>query len=126
MKIIEWHIEGNVMFMTPLTILFFINLVLIGIAFYKLYGKGISEGNSEKLLLAIKFIGGFAISFGIFSQTLGLVDVFGAIASIGEVSQAILVGGLKITMYTTIYGFIIFMLSQLSWFFLKRRTLSIK
>lgn len=124
MKIIEWHIEGNILFMGPLTILLLINLMLIGKAFYAFYVKGTIGGKSEKILLAIKFIGGFAISFGIFSQTLSLISGFGAIASMGEVSQALLAGGLKVSMYTTVYGFIIFLFSQLSWFLLQKKALS--
>lgn len=124
MKIIEWHIEGNVFFMGPLAILLLINLTLIGRTFYRFYVHGTIGKKSEKVLLAIKFIGGFAISFGIFSQTLGLVGAFGAIASMGEVSQAVLAAGLKVSMYTTIYGFIIFLFSQLSWFLLQRKALS--
>jgi len=66
------------------------------------------------------------LSFGIFSQTLALVGAFGAIASAGDISQGLLVEGLQISMYTTIYGFIIFLLSQSGWIFLRRKTLSLK
>lgn len=126
MKIIEWHVEGGIMYMAPLTILLLINLVLIGRTFYSLYVKEMSEDNCEKILLTIKFIGGFALSFGIFSQTVALVQAFGAIASAGAISQEVLAGGLRVSMYTTIYGFIIFLLSQSGWFFLKRKTFSLK
>ena len=109
--------------MATLSLLFIINLILIGNTFYKSLIKGISVEKHRAVLMTIKFIGGFALSFGIFAQTISLIQAFGAIERAGEISQAILAGGLKVSMYTTIYGFLIFLFSQLSWMLLKRRYL---
>ncbi len=63
----------------------------------------------------------FALAFGIFGQIIGLFEAFKAIEKMGEVSQALLAGGLKVSSFTTIYGFFIFLLSSLCWFILNRK-----
>jgi biopolymer transport protein ExbB/TolQ len=119
MRIIEWHVEGGLIYMLTLSTLLIINLILIGKFFYSSYAR--KDVQNSKQLLAIKFIGVFAISFGIFAQTISLTQIFEAIEAAGEVSQALLVGGLEISMYTTVYGLFIFLISYFCWFLLKQK-----
>ena len=66
-------------------------------------------------------VGLFALVFGIFGQCIGLYGAFVAIQEMGDVSPALLAGGLKVSMITTLYGFFIFLLSYISWFVLKSK-----
>ena len=76
-------------------------------------------GMSIQRLNQIVQIGLFALVFGIFGQVIGLFQAFIAIEEAGDVSFAMLAGGLKVSMITTIYGFVIFLLSYIIWFSLK-------
>lgn len=67
-------------------------------------------------LTYIKSIGLFTLVFGIFSQLLGLYQAFSVIEQVGNISPAILAGGLKVSMITTLYGVSIFLISYLMWF----------
>ncbi len=64
----------------------------------------------------IKSIGLFALVVGIFGQLIGLFSAFKAIEEAMDVSPSIMAGGLKVSMITTLYGFIIFIISYLIWF----------
>lgn len=113
---------GGPMLMGILTLLL---LAICALAVYS--GARISRHNGEPdsetglkaRLSYIKSIGLFALVFGIFGQLLGLYDAFTAIQAAGSVSPAILAGGLKVSMITTLYGMLIFLVSYLLWFGLK-------
>ena len=77
------------------------------------------ESNSKNLrarLKHIKTIGTFGLVFGIMSQLIGLYQAFSAVEQMGGVSPALLMGGLKVSMITTFYGIIIYLISLLTWF----------
>ena len=59
----------------------------------------------------IKEVGLLALSFGILGQVIGLYSAFKAIEQMGQVSQEMVVGGLKVSSVTTMYGLIIYILS---------------
>lgn len=63
----------------------------------------------------IKSIGLFTLVTGIFGQLIGLYQAFSAIEQVGDVSLALLAGGLKVSMITTLYGITIFLISYLVW-----------
>ena len=102
-----------------LTFLFFI---ILAIAVYHLViilkndFKDINE--SRKKLKYIKSLGLFAFITGIMGQLMGLYNAFGAIEKAMDISQPILAGGLKVSMITTIYGALIFLISYLLWIIL--------
>ena len=64
-------------------------------------------------------MGIFAAVFGIFGQCIGLFQAFMAIEAAGDISPAMIFGGLKVSMITTLYGIFIFLISFLIWFLLK-------
>lgn len=81
----------------------------------------ISNKNADLLpvkakLKHIKTIGTFALVTGILGQLVGFYGIFAGVEQTGDVPPALLMGGLKVSMITTIYGIIIFMLSLLLWF----------
>lgn len=71
--------------------------------------------HATRKIAYIKSVGLFALVTGIFGQLLGLYGAFGAFAEAGSVSPTILSSGLRISMITTVYGFIIYILSYLIW-----------
>lgn len=68
----------------------------------------------ENFIGYIRSVALFALVFGIFSQILGLADIFDYLAhENSEVAPAILSKGIQISCYTTIYGIIIYLVSIL-------------
>lgn len=59
----------------------------------------------------IKSIGLLALITGILGQLIGLFSAFEAIQQMGSVSPAMLAGGLKVSMITTMYGLVIYMIT---------------
>lgn len=99
-----------------LTIIFLIILAMSvyrGVQISK--GEIVHETTFRYQLASIKSAGVFALVTGIFGQLIGLYDAFSYIEQAGNVSPAILAGGLKVSMVTTLYGVIIFLLSYLIW-----------
>lgn len=73
--------------------------------------RSFSFRNTDKLkssLSLIKQAGLFSAVMGILGQMIGLYQALKAIEEMGNVSQAMLVGGLKVSSITTIYGLIVF------------------
>lgn len=66
-------------------------------------------------LTHIKSVGLFTLVFGILAQLIGLYQAFSAIERVGDISPALLAGGLKVSMISTLYGISIFLLSYLIW-----------
>jgi len=74
------------------------------------------DGALKSDLDLVKSFGSFALVTGILGQLIGLFSAFQAIAEIGAVSPAMLAGGLKVSMITTIYGVVIFLIAYMIWF----------
>ena len=94
--------------MAVLTFLFFGCVVLIIISI-----------KSEKYQGLLKHLGIFALIFGLFTQLLSLIQIMSALEQIGEVSTAMLAGGLRVSLIAPIYGLIIFLLANLAIILLK-------
>ena len=59
----------------------------------------------------VKEIGIGALVAGIFATLLGLLQMFDAIQKIGDISPAVICGGLKVTMIPVLYGLIVYFIS---------------
>ena len=112
---LRYFFEGGKWFMGTLSVLFLL-ILSISVVATSLAIKSTS-GNSEKIMNLIGYIKSlslFTLVFGVFSQILGLVDIFDYLAShSGEVSPSILAKGIKITCWATLYGLIIYLISLL-------------
>lgn len=86
--------EGGPLFMTILTIL----LIGVIVCFFKFPNW-------------LKEVGILALSFGILGQIIGLYGAFKGIEQMGQVSQEMMAGGLKVSSIPTIYGLLIYILS---------------
>ena len=59
----------------------------------------------------VKEIGIGALVFAIFGTLSGLAQMFDAIQMFGDISPAVICGGLKVTLIPTFYGFIVYFVS---------------
>lgn len=99
--------EGGPVFMIPLVLIISIIVVLFIIA---LLGK-------KKLMHVYQLIAHlslFGMIWGFLGSTLGLIAAFDAIESVGEVSQPMFSGGLKVALLTTVFGLITFLIGRIS------------
>ena len=67
--------------------------------------------NKEQSVSQIRSTGLLAAITGILGQLIGLFSAFEAIQQMGSVSPAMLAGGLKVSMITTMYGIIIYVIA---------------
>ncbi|MEP0984051.1 MotA/TolQ/ExbB proton channel family protein [Ekhidna sp.] len=98
---IELFQMGGMLFMSILTVELSL-VIYFGV-------KGFLNNNIESS--SIKSVGLLAVITGILGQLIGLFSAFEAIQQIGSVSPAMLAGGLKVSMITTIYGVIIYIIA---------------
>lgn len=109
---IDLFFMGGPLFMGILSIL------LVGVIFLTVrYTLGSEK--SEPALNMIKSVGLFAMILGVLGQLIGLFDAFKFIEEAGSVSPSMLAGGFKVSMITTIYGIIIYVISYMIWLGLK-------
>lgn len=108
---------GGLLFMSILSV-----LLVIMVAWYIYNFLGIAnpqKRNKEKLLQNMKYgrsIGLFAMITGILGQLIGIYAAFSAIERAADISPAIVFGGIKVSMITTLYGILIYLFSILLWF----------
>ena len=110
--------QGGPLFMGILTLLF---IVMIGLSLVNgFHAYMVKSQDPEQLSQKIRYtrsIGLLALIIGLLGQLLGLFSAFQAI-ELGnvQVSPAMLAGGFKVSMITTLYGIIIYATSILIWF----------
>ena len=125
----ELHIMGGIQFMSVLFLILLAVIILSVIGFIQAYGK--QSPNLPRLtniVLAIRFLGGFAPVWGILGQGIGIYQACMAIQEMEDVSPALLAGGFQVSMITALYGLVIFLVSRIFWYILKSKlnTLSLK
>lgn len=99
--------EGGAYFMFPALLILIVIIILIAKGFLNL------KKDDSKTLALISSIGLFALIWGVFGQLLGLFQAFDYIQMAGEIPTTVLAGGLKVSMLSTIFGVIIFLISRL-------------
>ncbi len=111
------HVEGGIIFMTPLSVLLVANLLIFGYLTLSLIKK---KTVNQTWLEALKHIGSLAAVWGVFGTILGLFQVFDALEAMKEmIAFQILMGGLKVSVITALYGLFIFCISMLAYIILK-------
>ena len=81
-------------------------------------GKALSKVNFRHQLAYVKAIGRFTMIVGILGQLIGLMMAFTAIEAAMDISPAIIAGGLKVSMITTLTGIFFYLISVVFWFIL--------
>jgi len=103
--------EGGPLFMGLLTIILLLT-VIAAVRTYSRYKQDkISPARARAEMSNVQSLGILAFVFGIFGQLLGLYDMFNAIQEIENVAPALLAGGLKVSVITTIYGCLILIIA---------------
>jgi hypothetical protein len=94
--------QGGALFMYPILLFLIAVIGLIGKAF-------LEKGDNKKTLDLIASISLFTVIWGVLGQVIGLLEAFDALAVFkGEVSTALLAGGLRVSFLTTAFGIIVF------------------
>lgn len=107
---IDLLVAGGLTFTIPLTILAASVLVLGGSGAISILRRGDDAAFWTRMLF---HVGLFAFVLGIFSQGIGLYQAMGAIEAAGNVSPALVMGGLKVSMIAPLYGLTIFLVAML-------------
>lgn len=113
---IELFYMGGPLFMSILTLLLLANVAWITYHTLAAMAKSNNKEKSLELLSYSKSIGTFALVTGILGQLIGLYSAFSVIESGMDVSPAMVYGGIKVSMITTLYGVFIYLISLLLWF----------
>ncbi|MTI41161.1 MotA/TolQ/ExbB proton channel family protein [Fulvivirga lutimaris] len=113
---IDLFYAGDPLFMGMLTLVLFVNLAISTMYFLAIQKGEPSVDDIRRKLKTIKSVGLFGLMLGILTQLMGLHGMFLAIEEIGDVSPALLAGGLKVSLISTEYGIVIFLISYLIWF----------
>lgn len=107
---------GGPLLMSILTILL---IIICAWIIYHLFIYSTSiQLNKDKSLRLIKYgrsIGLLALIIGIFGQLLGFYKAFSAIEKASDISPALVYGGIKISMTSTLYGVLIYLFSIMLW-----------
>ena len=120
---LELFYMGGPLFMGILTLIF---IAMISVSLINglpvLRGGSESPEHSARRIAYIRSVGLFALIFGLLGQLIGLFSAFQAI-ELGQVnvSPTIMAAGFKVSMITTLYGLIIYVISLLIWFGLSWR-----
>ncbi|PLW98867.1 MAG: hypothetical protein C0593_04615 [Marinilabiliales bacterium] len=108
---------GGTMFMSILTI-----LLIIMVAWYIFHtvrffiNPDLGKEKALRQLMYGRSIGLFSIITGITGQMVGLFAAFDAIEKAADISPALVFGGVKVSMITTMYGILIFLFGLIIWF----------
>jgi len=115
----DWFVMGGSLFMGILTILLVI-IVAVSVYFAVAIanGKATDKESFRYQLRYIKSLGLFTMITGILGQMIGLFSAFVAIEAAGDISPAMVAGGLKISMITSLTGVVICLISIAIWFLL--------
>lgn len=114
---LDLHAQGGSIFMYPLSIMAFVNIIIILFIIFSLVKK---KDINPNWLKAIKNIGGLAAAWGTWSTIYGLFNIFKAIeASEENIPIQMIAGGLQTALITIIYGVLIFCISLLACISLK-------
>lgn len=81
-----------------------------------LNSKKINQDRTLRMLKYGKSIGLLTMIVGITAQLLGFYEAFSAIEHGGDISPAMVFGGLKVSMISTLYGLLTYLLSIMIWF----------
>ncbi len=107
--------EGGPAFMSAIYIMW-IAVIILAIRFLIIYSNDKQSIKLKKTNEAILFIGSFTFLFGVFGQIIGLFGALNAIYAAGDISPALIAGGLMVSLLTPLYGFTLLLVSSIIWF----------
>ncbi len=109
-------LQGGPLFMGILTLIL---LSLLAVFVMSVLKKG-DEKQLNQSIQWLKSIGTLGLVVGILGQLIGLYSAFSVMETTGGISPAILAGGLKVSLVTTLYGLLIYIIYLVCSMILKR------
>ncbi|MGQ7869689.1 MotA/TolQ/ExbB proton channel family protein [Sunxiuqinia sp. sy24] len=116
MKLVELFYMGGPLFMSLVTIWGIGILVFTAQKLIHFFVQGKVTKSGLGLIL---LFGSLAMVTGFLGQAIGLIMAFNAIEAAGDISPALVAGGLRVSMITPVYGTILFIFSLIFWGALK-------
>lgn len=110
--------EGGVM-MYPLLGVTLVMLVLAVRAWVRLRGGDVGQVTTGAGIDAVLFWGAYAAVLGVLGTLVGIAQAAGFIEAAPSISPAMIWGGIKVALWTTIYGLLVFAIALLLWFGLR-------
>jgi len=107
--------EGGPIAMSLILISFFIILFLIVRTVLKLKSPTHVFHKSIRLINQLALI---ALVIGLFAQFIGLIQIFDAFESLGNIDPALFAGGLKVTLLAPLFGGFTFLVGRMASFIL--------
>lgn len=104
-QIIDKCNEGGPFFTYPILVLLFI---IIGIFLYDI----IKKSDYGKTISLIANLGWFAVAWGFWGRTIGLIDAFDSIEAHGEITISVLASGFKIALLNPVFGIFVFLVAR--------------
>lgn len=107
---------GGTLFMGVLTTLFLLILVYSVINLLAILNS--KDGDILKVrsrLAHIKALGLFSVITGFLGQLIGLYQAFSVIEKAMDISPALIMGGIKVSMISPMYGIVIYLISIAIW-----------
>ncbi|SFS58965.1 MotA/TolQ/ExbB proton channel family protein [Lutibacter maritimus] len=97
--------EGGPLFMYTTLFLLIVILALLITGFVK-------PTTREKIITLVSSISLFALVWGFLGQMIGLIEAFDAIQAMGDISPALLAGGLKVAILSPLFGMFVFLIAR--------------
>ncbi|KOH42522.1 MotA/TolQ/ExbB proton channel family protein [Sunxiuqinia dokdonensis] len=116
MRLFDLFYEGGPLFMAIVTIW---GIGMLVFTAQKVLHFFVQDKVTKSGLGLILLFGSLAIVTGFLGQAIGLIMAFDAIEVVGDVSPALVAGGLKVSMIAPVYGTILFIFSLIFWGALK-------
>ena len=118
-QIINTYLAGGVLYMNAITVLLVLN---VAIASYAIYRRVSRKTLNPNWVESIKHVGGFAAALGTFVTLVGRFFAFNALERSAEtIPFPMIMGGLKVSLITVLYGLIVFFISMIIYIVLKLR-----
>jgi len=102
--------QGGPLFMGLLSLLLLCILILSVRTFMSIDND---KGSTSSYFYWIKELGTLALVLGIFGQLIGFFSAFSVIEQSDGMSPQVLAGGLKVSLITTLYGLLIFIVRSI-------------
>lgn len=106
-QIIDKCNEGGPFFTYPILIVLFI---IIGIFIYDL----IKKTDYSKTISLISHLSWFAVAWGFWGRTFGLIAAFDSIEAYGEITIGALASGLKVALLDPVFGIFVFLVARVA------------
>ncbi len=102
--------EGGPFFMSLILICFISACVFLALGFYNVKRNVNVSVKMARLTSDVSILG---LVIGLLGSTIGMIMAFDAIDALGNASQSMIAGGLKVSFLTTVFGSITFILPRI-------------